>query len=171
MVYTQGIFRDIRGAVAMHCMLRGVAMTRLIISIAVLCMTAAGAWAQEPIVELDLLPEQSRLQAAAWNKPIIITSMQQAGGLFEQAALGALGRQVDFNKQFLLVFAWQGSGGDRLGYTVAESFPEQVFFSMRRGLTRDLRQHAHVYALRSNVRWSIQDEANAGREPPAAGIL
>jgi Membrane-bound lysozyme-inhibitor of c-type lysozyme len=143
-------------------------MSRFIISIAVICMMAAGAWAQEPIAELDLLPEQGRLQASAWNKPIVITSMQEAGGLFKNAASGVLGSQVDFEKQFLLVFAWQGSGGDRLSYTVAESFPEQIFFSMKRGLTRDLRPHVHVYALRSNVRWSIQDEGTTGRATPAA---
>ena len=143
-------------------------MTRFIISIAVICMTAAGAQAQEPIAELDLLPEQSRLQASAWNKPIVITSMQEAGGLFKNAASGALGSQVDFEKQFLLVFAWRGSGGDRLSYTVAESFPEQIFFSMKRGLTRDLRPHMHVYALRSNVRWSIQGEGTTGQATPVA---
>ena len=79
-----------------------------------------------------------------------------------------LGSQVDFEKQFLLVLAWQGSGGDRLNYTVAESFPEQIFFSMKRGLTRDLRPHMQVYALRSNVRWSIQGEGSAGQAMPAA---
>ena len=35
-------------------------------------------------------------------------------------------------------------------------FPEQVFFTYTPGRTRDLRPHVHVYALRSNVRWSVK---------------
>jgi len=141
-------------------------MTRLIMSIAVICITAGGAWAREPIVALDVRPEQSAVQASAWNKPIVITSMQEAAGHFGSGALETLG-QVDFEQQFILVFAWRGSGRDRLSYAVAESLPEQIVFSMQRGLTRDLRPHTHVYALRSNVSWSIQAEDDAGVEKPS----
>lgn len=140
---------------------------RLIMSIAVICMTAGGAWAQELIVALDVQPEQSIVHNSVWNKPIVITSMQEAAGRFDSGALETLG-QIDFAKQFLLVFAWRGSGRDRLSYTVAESFPEQIFFSLKRGLPRDLRPHMHVYALRSNVRWGIQGEGDPGKEQPAA---
>jgi hypothetical protein len=145
-------------------------MTRCIVCAAIVCLTAVAAPAQEAITALDVLPVESVFENALWNRPRPIASMQEAAACFGREALGTLGRQVDFEQQFLLLFAWRGSGGDRLRYTVAESFPEQISFSLKRGLTRDLRPHAHVYALRSNVRWSIQDEANAGREPPAAGI-
>ncbi len=167
MVYALDIFWY--GRCAMDCVWRKASMTRLIIAIAVICITAAGAWAQEPIVELALVPEHSRLQASAWNKPVAITSMREAAGHFGRGTLETL-EKVDFEKQFLLVFAWQGSGGDTLQYSVAGSFPEQISFFLKRGLTRDLRQHTHVYALRSNVRWSIQAGGHTGQEPPAAGI-
>ena len=44
-------------------------------------------------------------------------------------------------------------GRNELSHVVAESFPEQIFFSFKAGRTRDLRSHIHIYALRSNVTW------------------
>jgi membrane-bound inhibitor of C-type lysozyme len=143
-------------------------MIRFIMCVAVVCLTVCAAQAQEPIAAVTVSPEQRIVKDAVWNRPIAIASRQDAAACFSAEAMNELGSQVDFEKQFLLVFAWQGSGGDRLSYTVAESFPEQIFFSMKRGLTRDLRPHVHVYALRSNVRWSIQDEGTTGRARPAA---
>ena len=64
--------------------------------------------------------------------------------------------KVDFKKQIVLVFAWRGSGGDKLEYQILESFPEQIPFSLRPGVTDDLRSHSRVFALRSNVKWSVK---------------
>ena len=66
------------------------------------------------------------------------------------------------------MFAWQGSGGDKLDVAIAESFPEQIFFSLKPGVTDDLKSHLHVYALRSNVRWSIRGDAKKGAAPKAS---
>jgi len=140
-------------------------MIRFLVCAAGVCLTACAAPAQVPIIALDVRPEQGVFQDALWTRPLVIASMQDAAELFSGEAMKALAGQVDFEKQFLLVFAWQGSGGDRLSYTVAESFPEQIFFSLQRGLTRDLRPHMHVYALRSNVRWSIQGAGYVGPAP------
>lgn len=141
-------------------------MIRFIMCAAVVCLTAGAATAQEAITAIDVMPEQGVLKEADWNRPLVIGSRQAAAGCFGAEAMKALAGQVDFEKQFLLVFAWQGSGGDTLQYTVAESFPEQVFFFLQRGLTRDLRLHMHVYALRSNVRWSIHGAGAAGGPAP-----
>jgi hypothetical protein len=54
------------------------------------------------------------------------------------------------------VFAWKGSGRDQLSYAVAESFPEQIFFSLKAGETDDLRSHTKLFAVRKNVRWSAK---------------
>ena len=93
---------------------------------------------------------------ASAQQPIVLKSEDDAAKYFGKDALETLGKDVDFKKQFVLVFAWQGSGGDKLSFAVAESFPEQIFFSLQPGLTRDLRTHTHVYALRSNVKWSAK---------------
>lgn len=65
-------------------------------------------------------------------------------------------KEVDFARQIVLLFAWLGSGQGNLTFTVAESYPEQVSFTYKTGLTRDLRTHGCVYALRSNVQWSVK---------------
>ena len=107
-----------------------------------------------PITAIKVVPEPGVFKGAKWNKPIEIKSADDAAKYFGKDALETVKKQVDFTKQIVLVFAWSGSGGDKLDFAVAESFPEQIFFRLKQGLTRDLRQHSHVYVLRSNVRWS-----------------
>ena len=131
-------------------------MTRWMTRIAVVLMMAGVASAQEPIVAIKVVPEKSVFKNSVWNKPIVIKSSEDAAKHFSKDALKTLSKEVDFKKQFVLVFAWRGSGGDKLSYIVAESYPEQIFFSLRPGVTRDLRSHTNVYTLRSNVRWSVK---------------
>ena len=134
-------------------------MTRWMTGIAAFCMLAGVAHAQKPIVAIQVTPESSVFKGSAWDKPIVIKSSQDAARHFSKDSLKTLETAVDFDKQFVLVFAWRGSGGDKLSYSVAESFPEQVRFSLKRGRTRDLRPHTKVYALRSNVRCSVGGKA------------
>lgn len=112
--------------------------------------------AQQPIVATQVTPEKSVFKGAVWFRPIVIKSKEDAGKHFGRDALNVLVKQVDFQKQIVLIFAWQGSGGDKLTYTVAESFPEQITFAITPGLTDDKRMHSRVFILRSNVRWSIK---------------
>jgi hypothetical protein len=131
-------------------------MTRWMVGIAVICMMVGVASAQEPIVAIKVVPEKSVFKNSAWNKPIIIKSSEDAAKHFSKDVLKTLVTAVDFKKQFLLVFAWKGSGRDKLSYNVAESYPEQISFSLKPGRTRDLRPHTNVYALRSNVKWHVK---------------
>ena len=103
-----------------------------------------------------MTPEKSVFKNSAWNKPIVIKSQDEAAKHFGKDALQTIARKVDFKKQIVLVFAWQGSGGDKLEYSILESFPEQIPFSLRPGVTDDIRSHSRVFALRSNVRWSVK---------------
>ena len=141
-------------------------LTRIVIAGAVLALANPDcARAQDAIVKLDARPKKPAF--GAWNKPTVLRSADDAAKHFDEDAL----KKMDFKKQIVLIFAWQGSGQDKLSYTVAESFPEQITFSRKPGLTRDLRQHVQVFALRSNVKWSVQGAAGAkakGGEKPAA---
>jgi hypothetical protein len=120
-------------------------------------MLATAASAQLPIQSIDgVTPKQSVFRAATRNKPLVIRSAEQAAEHFAEDDLNSLKKSVDFDKQLVLVFAWRGSGQDRLKYSVAESYPEQISFKYLPGRTRDLRPHIYVYALRSNVRWSVR---------------
>jgi hypothetical protein len=135
-------------------------MTRLILGCVAFYLSASVGVGQEqvvgPIVELKVMPEKSVFKNAAWDKPIVVKSQAEAAKHFGRDALNTIAKQVDFKKQILLVFAWQGSGGDKLEYQILESFPEQVPFSLRPGLTDDIRSHSRVFALRSNVKWSVR---------------
>ncbi len=103
------------------------------------------------ITKVDIRP--SKIEFSRWNTPVELTSLEDAKKHFEGDALDQLKAKVDFGNQIVLVFAWRGSGQDKLNYVVMESFPEQIAFSCRPGRTRDLRPHVHVFALRSNVKW------------------
>lgn len=108
----------------------------------------------------DVKPKASVYDDASWNKPIVIRTEKEAAEHFADADLAALMKQVDFEQQIVLVFAWRGSGQDRLEHIVAESYPEQTFFTLTPGRTKDLRSHAHVFVLRSNVAWSTRAGAD-----------
>ncbi|MBI3823601.1 MAG: hypothetical protein HY289_13105 [Planctomycetes bacterium] len=126
-----------------------------------LCLSAGFALGQEPIVdtivELKVTPERGKLkEGLAWDKPIVIHSQDEAAKLFDKAALATITKKVDFKKQIVLVFAWDGSGDDKLEYKILESRPEQVSFSLQPGASKNDVPHSRVFALRSNVKWSVK---------------
>jgi hypothetical protein len=134
-------------------------MTRLMLGLLALCLSARFAAGQEPsaaITELKVTPEKSAFKNSAWNKPIVLKSQDEAAKHFGKQALEVIAKNVNFKKQIVLVFAWQGSGGDKLEYKILESFPEQIPFSLRPGVTDDIRAHTRVFALRANVKWSVK---------------
>ncbi len=107
------------------------------------------------IKKIDAKPSADVFKAAKRNEPLALRTAEEAAKYFDKEGLAALEKKVDFEKQLVLVFAWRGSGQDKLTYDVAESFPEQIQFKIKPGRTRDLRSHLHVFALRSNVKWRV----------------
>jgi hypothetical protein len=67
-----------------------------------------------------------------------------------------LKKQVDLKREYLLVFAWAGSGGDRLGFKVerGKKGPEAVF-THTPGLTDDLRRHVKLFALPKRMTYRV----------------
>lgn len=116
-----------------------------------------------PIRKLDVQPQAKAFEDSGRAKPLVLRSKDEAAKYFSEPQLGKLVDAVDFARQIVLVFAWRGSGQDRLDYAVLESFPEQIVFSFTPGRTRDLRPHVRVLALRSNVKWRFR-----GKEAPRA---
>jgi hypothetical protein len=104
----------------------------------------------------NLEPKENAFKGGRPPQPTVLHSEKEASEYFAADVLAKLKKQVDFNQQVVLLFAWQGSGQDKLTSAVAESYPEQVSFAYQPGRTRDLRPHVHVYALRSNVKWSAK---------------
>lgn len=85
--------------------------------------------------------------------PTKIASKDDLAKLVEgKDAQDALAKEIDFDKEYALVFTWSGSGGDRL---VANVEKDTVMFSIKRGMTKDLRMHARVYALGKDTKWGM----------------
>ena len=140
---------------------------RPILSIALPFLIWINAAAQDepaavrPIIALTKIePNAKAFEDSGKKKPLALKSEKEAAKYFEAAQLKKLEAQVDFEKQVVLVFAWKGSGQDKMTFEVAESFPEQITFKYQPGRTRDLRPHVKIYALRSNVKWSVKDASN-----------
>jgi len=136
---------------------------RFVLTIIAPLILCASAIAEEtkaalPPIEAIAAPKPSKVPKDEVNekKPLVITSLEQATKHFTDEDLDELKKKVDFTKQQLLIFAWSGSGQDKITYDVGESDPEQIFFTYQPGRTRDLRPHLYVYVLRSNVKWSVK---------------
>ncbi len=114
--------------------------------------------ADEPITAIERdAADKFDFKGGSATKPKLISDEKElAKAITDEDTAKRLGKLVDFKKQMLLVFIWQGSGQDKLDYTVAESFPEQIQFAYKRGFTKDLREHVHIYVLRNNVKWSVK---------------
>jgi hypothetical protein len=55
-------------------------------------------------------------------------------------------KQIDFSKEKLVVFAWSGSGGDRVAGGLNKD-GKTAEFTYTGGLTFDLRQHSRLYVV------------------------
>jgi len=112
----------------------------------------------EPILRVEDITASSNIfSVASSSRPLVIKDRETAAKHFKTQNLKTLTDKVKFAQQVVLVFAWRGSGQDRLQFDVLESYPEQIHFKLKRGRTRDLRPHVEVFALRSNVRWRTDD--------------
>ncbi len=120
----------------------------------------------EPIREIkDLqLNRETTLKRNPFASPFVASNEEEAKKLFDEKSLEKLKKEVDFEKQIVVVFSWRGSGGDKIQSIVQESFPERVRFSRKQGLTRDLKHHVHVFVLRNNVRWTAQSYGTTNLE-------
>jgi hypothetical protein len=67
----------------------------------------------------------------------------------------AIKKQVDFAKEKLVVFVWQGSGGDKLTGVLAKR-GGTAEFTYTAGFTDDLRQHAHAFAVPKDAKVEVK---------------
>tara|TARA_B110000467_G_C18094161_1_gene353562 strand:- start:152 stop:538 length:387 start_codon:yes stop_codon:yes gene_type:complete len=106
-----------------------------------------------PIQDItDITANEQIWKVAKRGVSLTLHSKSEASKYFAEPQFKLLLKKVDFQKQTLLVFAWRGSGQDRMTYKIAESFPEQITFKILPGRTRDLRPHQKIYAIRKNVK-------------------
>ena len=96
------------------------------------------------------------LEDASLEAPLVLRSLDDAKPYYDAPGLARLEALVDFDQQHILLFAWSGSGQDKLTYEVLESAPEQIAFNYEPGRTRDLRRHVYAFALRNDVTWMMR---------------
>lgn len=125
--------------------------------LAVVCgLTVAVATADEKksvLREIDLKGyEVNSKERGDVTKPTKITSAEElAKALPGKDVPEKIGKQVDFSKEYLLLFRWSGSGQDKL--TAAGE--KKATFTLKRGLTRDLRPHVHLFAVAKDAEWEL----------------
>ena len=92
-------------------------------------------------------------KAGGVDKPMKVTSKEElAIAVKDVDTQDAIANVVDFDKEYVLIFTWGGSGADKL---TAASEKDVVTFTLKRGLTKDLRQHAPVFVLSKEATWVV----------------
>jgi len=91
------------------------------------------------------------------NMPIVIRNVDELyDAIGDEGIAGAIEGQIDFTREMLLYFRWEGSGEDRIRVTPARtSSGREVNFVFRPGMTLDLRPHHGLFAVENDVRWTF----------------
>jgi hypothetical protein len=107
----------------------------------------------------DLRQDATR---GGFDKPRVINSERELEQVFtNQTVQDQLNRAVNFNQQKLLLFAWSGSGGDRLDHKVEG---QEVVFQFKPGVTKDLRAHVELFALAKDTPYQVEKAEISGRD-------
>ena len=108
------------------------------------------------------------LTRGGFDKPTVIDSDRELRKVFKDHAVQErLDREVNINKQKLLVFTWSGSGGDKLDYKVKK---KDVVFQFKPGMTKDLRQHIELFALNKDAKYRVKKAGAFGKDQNQEGI-
>ncbi|HSQ57471.1 MAG TPA: hypothetical protein VLM40_17245 [Gemmata sp.] len=93
------------------------------------------------------------------TEPTKIKSLEE---LKKNAVVGAaaeeIAKQIDFEKQDLLVFAWSGSGQDKITASIGASSDGKpiVYAEYLPGKTRDLRKHVRLFAATKGLKVEVE---------------
>ena len=79
-----------------------------------------------------------------------------AKAIKDEAAVAAVKKAVDFEKEQVVYFAWSGSGQDKLTFAAAgEQKGPDVIFTYAPGRTRDVRMHKKLFALPKDAKFKV----------------
>jgi hypothetical protein len=68
-----------------------------------------------------------------------------------------IAKQVDFKKEYLLLFRWGGSGQDKLTIDVEKGKKgDLAVITYKRGLTRDYRRHVRLFAIPKGMEYKLK---------------
>lgn len=109
---------------------------------------------EDGVREIDLKDVKLGEAKGKVSEPTKITSEDELKKALGDDAAKAI--KADFKKEYLLLFQWAGSGGDKL--TEASETKDKkttVTFTLTPGRTRDLRQHFHLFAVPTDAEWKV----------------
>jgi hypothetical protein len=135
-----------------------VASLALVLSVAAGPGTAAQKDEPAAVRQIDLKDLKFGLPKGKVTEPTTIASMEELAKAFPDnpEAVTKIKDQVDFAKSKLVLFAWSGSGGDKLGFQTEKGDKGlEVTFLYQPGLTRDLRGHTHLFAVPRDSTWKV----------------
>ena len=96
-------------------------------------------------LKLDKVTASSPGPKGRFGDPTKITSKKELKeAIARPETVEAISKQVDFSKEIVLLFSWDGSGRDTLTF---ERNKKEVAFTRTLGRTRDLRFHVKVFAV------------------------
>lgn len=112
----------------------------------------------EPVVaiERDAADDFGKFTGKATEPTVVTTEKELEKAIADETTRTRFAKLVDFKTQKLLIFAWQGSGQDKLSVAILESEPVQLAFTAQRGLTKDLRSHVKLYAIGSTLKYTVK---------------
>lgn len=88
------------------------------------------------------------------NEPTLIKGEEDLKKAVGEDAAKAM--KIDFKKEYLALFQWSGSGGDKLAHTLeTKDGKTTVTTTLTRGLTKDLRKHAVLIAIPVGAEWKF----------------
>jgi hypothetical protein len=122
--------------------------------IPLLCLACIAVWPAEPEPtttkprELSLSGSWTAAEDAPFAPRVIRSKAELEKAIDNKAVREEILKAVQFDREYLVVFAWSGSGGDRVEMElVKRDKGSEVVFRRRLGLTDDLREHRKVFAL------------------------
>lgn len=109
---------------------------------------------EDGVREIDLKDVKLGEAKGDVSKPTKITSEDELKKALGDDAAKAV--KADFKKEYLLLFQWAGSGGDKLSEaSETKDKKTTVTFTLTPGRTRDLRQHFHLFAVPTDAEWKV----------------
>jgi hypothetical protein len=118
-------------------------------------LTAADKDAKDAIRKLDGV---KLMKAKPDNKPtqLVFKSTEDVEKFTkDEDTLKAIKAKVDFTKEVVVVFHWQGSGGDRINGAMSADGKEALF-NYTVGLTFDLREHILVFVAPKEAKLTLK---------------
>lgn len=124
-----------------------------VLAVALMTPLALSAGDAAKVREIDTSKLKIDFEKGRVNKPKLIASVEELDKAIPDA--DAVKKKVDFTKEKLLLFAWGGSGGDKLTARITDDGKTAVF-TYKGGLTRDFRRHVHLFVLPKNADFKLE---------------